>query len=333
MGFAVAASGGIFDGGAGSGATRAAGLPDHYQSDQSPRGGEQLAKAKSSHNAAITVFENSRINPGGLERTRNIRTWITGSEFNAKILRAHGIANPHVVLQGVDTSLFSPGERSGLWENHFLIFSGGKLEYRKGQDLVVAAVRAFRQRHPETILVFAWHNAWPLTMTEIATGGLVDGPPAVHSDGKIDFAPWLHKHGLPLFLDLGMPLNWHLPPLLREMDAAIFPSRCEGATNFTAMECLACGVPTILSANTGHLDIISDEICYPLKSQKPVRPTTFFPNVEGWGESSVDEIVQRLEEIYQNREEARRRAAAGVKAMQNLRWENQIPKILDAMGD
>jgi glycosyltransferase involved in cell wall biosynthesis len=296
-------------------------------------GGDQFAHAKSKHNAAIAVFENSRINRAGIEKTKNIQTWITGSEFNAKILRDHGISKPHVVLQGVDTSLFSPGQRSGLWDNHFLIFSGGKLEYRKGQDLVIAAVRAFRQRHPETILVFAWHNAWPLTMTEIAAAKLVDGPPPVHSDGKIDFAPWLQRHGLNLFLDLGSPLNWHLPPMLREMDAAIFPSRCEGATNFAAMECLACGVPTILSANTGHLDILSDQICYPLRSQKPVRPTPFFPDVESWGESSVDEMVEKLEEIYQNRQHAQKRAAAAAQAMQNIRWEDQIPKILNALRE
>jgi len=295
-------------------------------------GTDRLDALKSAHHVAIAVFENSRINPAGLEKAKSVRTWITGSNFNARILRDHGIANPHVILQGVDTNLFFPGPKSDLWGNHFLIFSGGKLEYRKGQDLVIAAVRAFRQRHPETILVFAWHNAWPLTMTELPAGGLINDLPPVHSDGRIEFSPWLHRHQVNLFLDLGSPLNWLMPSILREMDAAVFPSRCEGATNFTAMECLACGIPTLLSANTGHLDIISDEICYPLRSQKPVRPTGFFPNVEGWGESSVDEIVENLEKIYQNREEARRRAAAGVEAMRKIRWEIQVPKILEAIG-
>jgi glycosyltransferase involved in cell wall biosynthesis len=284
------------------------------------------------HNVAIAVFENSRISAAGLEEAKCVRTWITGSQFNARILRDHGISNPHVILQGVDTSLFFPGPRTELWGNQFLIFSGGKLEYRKGQDLVIAAVRAFRQRHPETILVFAWHNAWPLTITELPVGGIVNDLPPVHSDGRIEIAPWLRRYGVDLFLDLGSPLNWQMPTMLRDMDVAIFPSRAEGATNFAAMECLACGIPTILSANSGHLDIISDEICYPLRSQKPARPTGFFPDVDGWGESSVDEIVETLEGVYQNREKARRRAAAGVEAMRKISWEIQVPKILGAIG-
>ncbi|MGA3065234.1 MAG: glycosyltransferase family 4 protein [Tepidisphaeraceae bacterium] len=298
-------------------------------------GTERFGQDNSAHNVAIAVFENTAINPAGLEKAKSVRTWITGSNFNAAILRHHGIPNPHVILQGVDTSLFFPGPRGELWSNCFMIFSGGKLEYRKGQDLVIAAVRAFRQRHPETVLVFAWHNAWPLTMTELPAGGLIDDLPPVHSDGRIDFAPWLRRHQIDLFLDLGSPLNWLMPAILRDMDAAIFPSRAEGATNFAAMECMACGIPTILSANTGHLDLLkgdAEKFCYPLRSQKPVHPTGFFPDVDGWGESSVDEIVENLEKIYQGRQESRRRGAAGVQAMQNIRWEVQVPEILRAIG-
>jgi hypothetical protein len=45
---------------------------------------------------------------------------------------------------------------------------GGKLELRKGQDLVVAAFRVFRQRHPEARLIVAWHNSWLGHMRTIA---------------------------------------------------------------------------------------------------------------------------------------------------------------------
>lgn len=42
-----------------------------------------------------------------------------------------------------------------------VLHAGGKLEFRKGQDLVVAAMRRFLPHHPDARLLFAWHNPWP----------------------------------------------------------------------------------------------------------------------------------------------------------------------------
>ena len=44
--------------------------------------------------------------------------------------------------------------------------------------------------------------------------------------------------------------------LLKQADLAVFPNRCEGGTNLVAMEAIACGIPTLLSANSGHLDLM-----------------------------------------------------------------------------
>jgi hypothetical protein len=44
-----------------------------------------------------------------------------------------------------------------------------------------------------------------------------------------------------------------MPQILREIDVAVVPNRFEGGTNLVAMECMACGMPVILSANTGYL--------------------------------------------------------------------------------
>lgn len=302
--------------------------PAIYALSNQMQGAERADAWIGTRNLAIVVFENTSFTLAEIERTKPFDKLITGSSWNAQILKNHGLKNVSLVLQGVDTTLFYPGPRSGLWKNHFVIFSGGKLEYRKGQDLVIAALKIFQQKYPETILAFAWHNAFPLTMSEIQTSGLIDGMPGVSPQGEIDFSPWLTRQGIKTFLNLGNPLNWHMPPILREVDVAIFPSRAEGATNFAAMECLACGIPTILSANTGHLDILSDEICYPLRAQAHARPTEFFTHIEGWGESSVDEILDTLERVYRDREEARRKGRAAAEAMKKIAWENQFNQLL-----
>ena len=69
-------------------------------------------------------------------------------------------------------------------------------------------------------------------------------------EGKVDYGVWTRDNGIAAnqFLDRGAVPNALMPPVLREMDVALFPNRSEGGTNLVAMECMACGVPTILSA-------------------------------------------------------------------------------------
>src|SRR6185312_7856169 len=152
--------------------------------------------------------------------------------------------------------------------DRFLVFSGGKLERRKGQDIVLAAFRVFAERHPEAMLVTAWRNAWPTPKSNIDESGLT-APLPFDAEGQADIAGWAAANGLGPgnFSDLGFVPNAQLPTILREMDAAVFANRAEGGTNLVAMECMACGVPTILSRNTGHLDLIEDDNCFPLTQQ------------------------------------------------------------------
>src|SRR6185437_8484478 len=152
---------------------------------------------------------------------------------------------------GVDISLYHPAPRAGLFPGRFAVFSGGKLEFRKGQDLVLAAFRAFRQRHKEALLLTAWHSPWPgLADEAVAHPGIV--PPKPGPDGTPDVAGWAVANGIPAdsIIAIGRTPNIAMPHVIREADVALFANRCEGGTNLVAMECLASGVPCILSANT-----------------------------------------------------------------------------------
>jgi glycosyltransferase involved in cell wall biosynthesis len=133
--------------------------------------------------------------------------------------------------------------------------------------------------------------------------------------------------GLPAdaVFDLGAVPQPKMPAILRDMDAAVFPNRCECGTYLVAMECMACGVPTVLSANTGHLDLTEPDNCYALSRQRPVDPgKASVAGAEGWGESDIEEIVEQLEAIYGNRGEALRRGARGAATLARLTWARQI---------
>ncbi len=273
-------------------------------------------------NLGATFFETTQLAPDAVARAAAFPAIVAGSSWNAHILRAHGLQNVHTILQGIDPTLFHIAPRQGLLADRFLVFSGGKLERRKGQDIVLAAFKIFAERHPEAMLVTVWKNAWPQLNSAINDSGLTE-PVPFDAEGHADLAGWAAANGLgpANFTDLGFVPNAQMPTILREMDAAVFANRAEGGTNLVAMECMACGVPTILSRNTGHLDLIEDDNCYPLTQQGALAGREGgFEDVEGWGESDIGEVVEALERIFTHREEARRRGAAGAATLGRLTW-------------
>ena len=281
----------------------------------------------------VIFFEDTRITAEALEKAKKYSTIVAGSNWNADVLRGFGLTNVAMVNQGIDPAIFHPAPKSSLFGDRFVIFSGGKLEYRKGQDIVIAAFKRFQAKHPEALLLTTWHNFWPQYMLGIEQTGNVVGLPNVNRDGSLGIAQWLIANGLPVdsFIDIGLIPNHLAGQILREADCAVFTNRCEGGTNLVAMESMACGIPTILSANTGHLDLIYSNICYPLSSQGQVKPTAHFPGVEGWGESDVAEVVEALEQVYTNREQAKSRGLAAANFMLDWTWEKQVKRFLNVI--
>jgi len=181
------------------------------------------------------IFFEQPLSPEAIERAKRYDIIITGSTWNEEILRSHGLTSVRTLIQGVDRSLFHPAPRRDLYPGRFLIFSGGKAEPRKGQDIVVRAFRIFARRHPEAMLVTAWHSPWP----HLAAGMDLD---------LSEFADRV--------IDVGQVPNGQMAPVYRECHVGLFPNRCEGGTNLVAMEAIACGVPAIISQCTGHIDLI-----------------------------------------------------------------------------
>ena len=290
-------------------------------------------------NVGVVFFESATIPQKNLAAAQNFALIITGSSWNTAVLRDYGLANVRNCPQVIDPSVFAPIQKKDKKNNgfsgRFAVFSGGKLEYRKGQDIVVAAFKIFHQRHADAILVSAWHNPWPEAAKGIGISHHVSAVPSVDSTGHLDVSRWLYDCGLPpgAFIDLGPMANVEMAKVLHEVDLAVFPNRCEGGTNLVAMESMACGVPVILSANTGHLDLIQPDNCYTLDLQIPIDEVTGRRDLEGWGESSIDELVTKMEAAYQDREDAARRGAAAGTYMIGWGWKDKVGRLINAVSE
>lgn len=270
----------------------------------------------------VTFFQDTVLAPDALARAARYPAMVAGSTWNARLMQAQGLTNVRTILQGIDPTLFHPAPRQGVLGDRFLVFSGGKLERRKGQDIVLAAFARFAQRRSDAFLVTAWHSPWPAEARSLDQGG-VAAQLVFDAEGRVDVPGWAQASGVPAgqVLDLGPVANPLLPQVLREMDLAVFPNRAEGGTNLVAMECMACGVPSVLSRNTGHLDLIEDDNSYVLDRQGPLWGSEGpVAGVEGWGESDVDELVAVMERAYADRAGARARGERGAITLGRLTW-------------
>ncbi len=214
------------------------------------------------------------------------------------MLKANCSKRVEIVFEGIDPSQFHPAPKSGVLDkSRFYIFSGGKVEFRKGHDLVLLAFREFSRRHDDAVLVTVWHSPWP--QLSVGFQGKLEFPLELTSQGVIDVKKWVAGNGIDpaKIIEIGQVPNASMPSLLREMDCALAPSRAEACTNLLAKEAMACGVPVILAANTGVKDLIAEGNALPLTRQRAVRDYPL-AGTEGWGESDVEEIVEALERLY-----------------------------------
>jgi glycosyltransferase involved in cell wall biosynthesis len=260
-------------------------------------------------NVARCIFENTRI-----DSTKPIQGYdnlLCGSQWSASLLRTVTDTPVTMIHEGIDHSLFFPGPRSGVLDPEcFYVFTGGKVEFRKAQDLVIRAFREFAARHDDAVLVAAWNSPWSEDSARFQAS--LSAPLRKSSNGVAEIGRWVAENGINSyqFIELGMMPNFLMPAILREMDCALQVSRCEACTNLPAKEAMACGVPVILANNTGVRDLVDVDNCVPLMTQDPVIGE---PGVgtDGWGESRVEEIVEALEKLYTDTQMRKRIGARG----------------------
>lgn len=291
-----------------------------------------MAQCPGRPDIGMAFFTHADIPEAHLARAAALPMVVAASSWHARVLRERGLGNVLNALPGVDPALFHPAPRHGVFRDRFALFCGGPLSYRKGHDLLLAAFRIFAQRHPEALLVCPWGDAAPEAPERLAASAHLEGMPA-RQDGRLQLAPWLERNRISpsAVVDLGTVPHAHMAAILRECDLAIFAGRATHGVPRTAMEALACGVPTVLPANTGHLDLIGDH-AFMLRQQTDLAQITGDESLTGWGESSVDELLEVMETAFRQRARATAKSESAVRFMQAHHVTGYAERLLSAIG-
>ena len=285
------------------------------------------------HNVGVVQTCDAQIDAAARARGERMDVLLAGSTWMRDVLQRSGLRNVVVYPTGIDTSLFAPGPRSGHLGQRFVIFSGGRLDYHKGQDIVLAAVKIFRKRHPETLLLTTWQSPLPETAGSVTRSGHAPVAPELYGT-SLNISAWAVANGLPAdaIVDLGHLSQAALAVVMREADVALFPNRAESDVNPIVLESMASGVPVIVSQNTGHLDLARDALCYPLVRQGALRGVAAGSGTEGWGESSVEEVVAQLEVVYAQTGAARKRAAVAAEWARAFGWGLHAGRLVELVA-
>jgi glycosyltransferase involved in cell wall biosynthesis len=192
--------------------------------------------------------------------------YLAGSSWN----RVNCLRFPsELAIQGVDERVFFPN-RSISEEQPFTVFSGGKFEYRKGQDIVLAAFARFVKHVPNAQLIAAWHNPWTSTQASMGQSQLIRfNIPSENGMGWVMAAEELGipRESIKVYARQLKPEA--LAQLMNSSHIGVFPNRCEGGTNLVLMEAIATGLPVIASNSTGQRSIVEDEqYCIAIKTKQ-----------------------------------------------------------------
>ena len=102
-----------------------------------------------------------------------------------------------------------------------------------------------------------------------------------------------------------------------------------------AMETLACGITTILSSNTGHIDLLENNIQHAIGVKKLTRKvdpslTKAYGGDElnKWGETDPDELVYIWSQISKSKDQWRENGIEGAKYMENWSWHNSMERLV-----
>jgi glycosyltransferase involved in cell wall biosynthesis len=249
---------------------------------------------------------------------------VAGSSWCEHELRAMGLTEVSHAIQGINFDLFHPEPSvKPKDDGKFYIFSGGKAEYRKGTDIVIAAFKTLSQKYKDMHLIAAWGNHWIETMNSLSFSKHIKWVSSVGTTWKQRIQANLTFNGIMndryTLVDF-MP-NFEMAKLYRSCHLGVFPNRCEAGTNMVLTEAMACGLPVVATDTTGHSDIVNSRTAY--------CGIDGVYDENGFYEPTIDSVVAEIEKVYSRGESSHSVGWVGAQFVRQLTWEKCARDILD----
>ena len=295
-----------------------------------------LEEIQSERKIGYTFYLGTPLTPKECEASKTLDLIVAGSSFCEEQLRRAGVEKTKTIIQGIDPQIFNPYHSTkSILQDRFVIFSGGKFEFRKAQDIVLKAFQVFSGRHPDVILVNAWYNQWEFSLNTMSESPWIDFSFDVRDYLQSIFR-LIKINGIApeKVITLPMKTPYQLAQIFKNTDMGLFPNRCEGGTNLMLMEYMACGKPVIATSRTGHSDIIRPDNPFAITHYQPVNPRSGHDSQYAeWVEPDIDEIITLLEKAYDHPEQCRHEGVIAGERLADMTWEKAARSFYDTTED
>jgi hypothetical protein len=249
------------------------------------------------------------------QANRMDEVWVP-TEFNRLGYLESGLKRPiHKIPLAVDPDYFHPGIQGfPNPSGEFVYLSNFEWGERKEPWLLLKAFNDVFSSAEPVRLVCKIINKDPAVRVreEIRRLGLKD------SGGRISF---IFNREFPYY---------QLGAFYRSADCYISAGRGEG-WDMPLMEAMACGLPAIATDWGAHTEFVHEGIAYPLRVRRTVPAVAKCPYYKGfsWADPDPEHLRFLLRDVFENREEAKRRGDAAAREVgERWTWDQSADKII-----
>lgn len=261
----------------------------------------------------LSFFELSALDKNRLNNLNSMDINIQASEWGANVLRHNGVKSEIKVIPcGFNPEVFYPKVNQSTTYKFFNI---GKMEYRKGHDVLIKAFERTFDKSDDVELHMLWENPF---LNEQRKMEWV----AQYKGGKLSDRVFFRQQ---FNSDLG------LANFIRSMDCGVFPTRSEGF-GLPILQSIACGKQIITTDYSAHTEYATphNSSLLSITEFEPSIDNVFFthssvPQNSFWAkitDKNFEELCEYMRFNYLNRVRK-----DNSKTVENLTWKNVVNKI------
>jgi GT2 family glycosyltransferase/glycosyltransferase involved in cell wall biosynthesis len=281
--------------------------------------GDCFYRNRGKYKIGFTMLEVDGFPPEWVRQANTMdEVWVP-SEFNREGFLRCGLKRPvHIIPLGVDTDYFHPGVKA--WPH-------------PAGDFTFLSLFEWGERKEPWLLLKAFNDEFSAREPVRLLCKIMNRDPAVKLKEEIRRLRLREPGGRISYLFNLEFEHYQLGSLYRSADCFVTASRGEG-WDMPLMEAMACGLPAIATDWGAHREFVHPGIAYPLAVRGTVPAVAKCPYYEGfsWADPDPDHLRRLLREVYENRDEARRRGLAAAQEMaERWTWRNAARRIVERL--
>lgn len=260
------------------------------------------------------IFEYTKIPNDWIKQINKLDLICTASDWGKSVLINNGVnIRVEVIRGGVNSSVYNTSIRN-IWnkETPFVFGNIGKFENRKNTELLVKTfIDTFGDNKDVKLLLSIDNQHLPISPQQYLE----------NKYGKFKNIEYIH----------------HIPDIklfYKKIHCAVFPTNAEGI-GLPITETMACGIPTIVSNNSGISEYANHDNAILLNnlSEIPVFDPVFFPRSGEFGEWSSptkEELSEKMKYVVENYEASLSIGSRAADYMKNIyNWNEPAKRLLE----